>query len=175
MVLSDGHDPEPADGDLALVVAAHGRDELHALRRGLEVRLPYVGLVASERRGAGVLDELRADGVGEDLLERVDVPAGVPIGSLTAGEIAVSILARVVSVRRADVGRPPGPDQGGRREPERAPSQAASLAVDPICGMTVAAVDGTPSVERHGETIYFCSEGCKSKYEEQEEHASFAR
>ena len=36
MVGVEGGDFEPRPGDLALVVAAHGRDELHALRRGLE-------------------------------------------------------------------------------------------------------------------------------------------
>src|SRR5207302_6371666 len=65
LVAVDRGTPDPAPGDLALVVAAHGRDELHTLRRGLEARLPYVGLVASRRRGAGALDALRADGVSE--------------------------------------------------------------------------------------------------------------
>ena len=64
-------------GDLALVVAAHGRDELHTLRLGLEAELPYVGLVASHRRGTGVLAELRGDGVPDALLARIDVPAGL--------------------------------------------------------------------------------------------------
>ncbi len=49
----------PAPGDLGLIVAAHGRDELEALRVGLEADLPYVGLVASVKRGGAVLAELR--------------------------------------------------------------------------------------------------------------------
>jgi xanthine dehydrogenase accessory factor len=158
MVSSDGHDPEPAGGDLALIVAAHGRDELHALRRGLESGVPYVGLVASDKRGAGVLDELRADGVPEELLERIDVPAGIPIGSHTGAEIGLSVLAKVVSVRR-----------GG----SAASRSSSSLTVDPVCGMTVAAVASTPSVERDGDTVYFCSEGCKARFEA-DEHASLA-
>lgn len=159
MVRTDGRDPEPAEGDLALVVAAHGRDELHALRSALEVGLPYVGLVASPRRGAAVIDELRAAGVDEDQLHRIDVPAGIPIGSHSAGEIAISVLARIVSVRRER--------SGWRGAAERAP-----VAVDPVCGMTVAAVVGTPSVVRDGETVYFCGEGCKSAFEARGEHAS---
>jgi xanthine dehydrogenase accessory factor len=107
------------EGDLALVVAAHGRDELGALRAALEAGVPYVGLVASRKRGDGVLGELRGDGVAPELLDRIEVPAGLDIGARTPGEIALSILARVVEVRR-----------GERR-------QAAPTAVDPICGMTV--------------------------------------
>jgi YHS domain-containing protein len=41
--------------------------------------------------------------------------------------------------------------------------------------MTVAAVESTLSVRRDGETVYFCGEGCKAKFEAQEEHASAAR
>ena len=61
---------------------------------------PYVGLVASRKRGAGVLAGLRADGVPEEHLELIDVPAGLDIGAQTPREIALSILATVVAVRR---------------------------------------------------------------------------
>ncbi len=162
----DGRAVAPSGEDLALVVAGHGRDELHTLRQGLEAQLPYVGLVASHKRGAGVLDELRADGVGPELLDRIDVPAGIEIGARTPGEIAVSILAKVVAVRRDEA------------TPARAPLRSAgaaataTLAVDPICGMTVAAVAGTPQVQHDGETVYFCCQGCKTSFEAQHEHAT---
>ena len=156
-----GGTPEPAAGDLALVVAAHGRDELHTLRRGLEVGVPYIGLVASHKRGAGVLAELRQDGVSEAELERIDVPAGLDIGSRTSAEIALSILASVVAARRGKRAAAPGNTQISVAAP------TATLAVDPICGMTVAAVPGTPSVEHEGKTVYFCCDGCKSKFEAQ--------
>ena len=103
-VAVDGEELAPAPGDLALVVAAHGRDELQALRRGLEAGLPYVGLVASGKRGDGVLGELRGDGVPAELLDRIDVPAGIDIGARTPAEIALSILAEVVAVRRRSAG-----------------------------------------------------------------------
>jgi xanthine dehydrogenase accessory factor len=186
MVPSDGHEPEPAGDDLAVIVAAHGRDELHALRRGLELGVPYVGLVASEKRGTGVLDDLRADGVSEELLERIDVPAGIAIGSHTAPEIALSILAKVISIRRGAAAAPAEPSgaySADARVPAadaafagpRASSPAPSQAIDPICGMTVAAVESTPSVEHDGKTVYFCSEGCKARFEAQGEHASLVR
>ena len=153
---------EPRPDDLALVVAAHGRDEVDALRRGLEAGLPYVGLVASRARGDGVMGELRGDGVSEELLGRIDVPAGMDIGARTPAEIALSILASIVSVRRD--GRAPAP--------EAAPAPAApATAVDPICGMTVAAVASTPSVQHGGETVYFCCEGCRDAFAAQHEHA----
>jgi xanthine dehydrogenase accessory factor len=152
----------PAPGDLGLIVATHGRDELAILRAGLEAGIPYVGLVASRARGGGVIAELRADGVAESLLEAIDVPAGIDIGARTPAEVAVSILAKLIDARRH--GEAP-------RAEARAHAAAPMVAVDPICGMTVAAVASTPSLEHGGTTIYFCCDGCKSQYEARQEHA----
>jgi xanthine dehydrogenase accessory factor len=148
---------ELRDGDLAVVVAAHGKGELEAIRAGLEAGVPYVGLVASPTRGAALLQELRDAGVPDDQLERVDCPAGLDIGAHTPPEVAVSILARIIETRYG----------GGYAPPVRAPSDTAApaLAVDPICGMTVTVAPGTPHVEHGGETIYFCREACKVEYE----------
>jgi xanthine dehydrogenase accessory factor len=165
--VADGDELEPRADDLALVVAAHGRDELHTLRRGLESGVPYVGLVASPRRGSGVIAELRGDGVPEDEVTRIDVPAGLDIGARTPAEVALSILAKIVAVRHE--GRP-----AAAPAPAPAAASASPLAVDPICGMTVAAVAGTPSVTRGSETVYFCCEGCKAKFESRGEHAGVA-
>jgi xanthine dehydrogenase accessory factor len=158
----DGSDLQPRAGDLALVVAAHGRDELHTLRLGLDAGLPYVGLVASRKRGDGVLGELRGDGVPDALLQRIDVPAGLDIGARTPSEIALSILARIVEVRRDE--RAAGRAVQVQASETATAKPAVNLAIDPICGMTVAAVEGTPSVEHAGETVYFCCEGCKATF-----------
>jgi xanthine dehydrogenase accessory factor len=169
LVTVEAGTPEPSAGDLAVVVAAHGRDELHVLRRGLEAGVSYVGLVASHKRGAGVLADLRADGVPEEQLVRIDVPAGVDIGARTPPEIALSILVRVVAARR---GERSGTHDAASAPVAAAQSSAPPLAVDPICGMTVAAVPGTPSVTVDGETVYFCCEGCASAFRaQQRDHA----
>ena len=166
---AEGHLLDPRRGDLALVVAAHGRDELHTLRLGLEAELPYIGLVASPKRGTGVLAELRADGVPDDQLARIDVPAGLDIGARTPGEVAVSILAGIVAARRDHPAGEPA------TKPLPDPTAQRPLTVDPICGMTVAATQSTPSVDRGGQTLYFCCEGCKAKFEAQEQRESATR
>lgn len=91
----------PTGDDLAMVVAAHGGDEVATLRAGLEAGLRWVGLVASRKRGAGVIEELRAEGVPDELLARLETPAGLDIGARTPAEVALAIVARIVKVRRA--------------------------------------------------------------------------
>jgi xanthine dehydrogenase accessory factor len=157
----DGNHLEPQAGDLALVVAAHGRDELETVRGGLEAGLPYVGLVASPKRGNGLVEELRADGVSDDLLGQIDFPAGIEIGAVTPAEIGLSLLAKIVQVRR-----------GGSYTPAYdAAAAAPATAIDPICGMTVIPGPETPKVEHDGETLYFCRVGCKDEYEKSQSGA----
>jgi xanthine dehydrogenase accessory factor len=159
MVVVAGADVEPAADDLALVVAAHGRDELSALRRGLEAGLPYVGLVASRVRGAAVVAELHAEGLAAERLARLETPAGLDLGARTPEEIALSILARIVAVRR-------GEQTLSVRvvAPAPAPATEPATAIDPVCGMAVAAVAQTPHVDHEGRRVYFCCDGCRSTW-----------
>jgi xanthine dehydrogenase accessory factor len=152
----DSGTPVPSAEDLALVVAAHGRDELAILRAALEADVRYVGLVASRKRGAAVLGELRADGVAEELLARIDTPAGLDIGARSPAEIALSILASIIEVRRRSSTTP--------RSWAAAPP---TTAVDPICGMTVVIGPDALSLELGGDTHYFCGEGCRRAFDRQ--------
>jgi xanthine dehydrogenase accessory factor len=163
--------PTPMPDDLALVVASHGRDEPGALKAGLEAGVPYVGLVGSVRRGAAVLDEVRGLGVAEELVARIETPAGAKIKAATQAEIALSILARIVEVRRsgefAGVGAGRAATDAGA-EGAAAASASPRTATDPICGMTVVVLADTPSLEHDGETVYFCCEGCRDRYAQQQ-------
>jgi xanthine dehydrogenase accessory factor len=132
-------------GDFAAVVASLGHGDEIALRRALEAGCEYVGLVASRKRGAGVLDALREEGIPEESLTRVRTPAGVEIGAWTHAEIALSILAEIVGVLRAQTVPSLAPVESSPRE-----------AIDPVCGMTVLVGPGTLMAG----DIAFCSEGC---------------
>jgi len=175
----------PAAGDLALIVAAHGRDELEALKLGAEAELPYIALVASPKRGAAVLAELTEMGVAAGAVNRIETPAGIEIGATTPGEIALSILAKVISVRRGATAAAATPNGAERPRPLLAVTPAgagaaaphapvvaaaelsAQIATDPICGMTVVVDEDTPSAVRDGETFYFCCDGCQRTFEQQ--------
>ena len=96
-------------GALAVVVATLGGDEVGALRAALDAGVPYVGLVASPRRGGGVLAELDPT---EAERARLRTPVGLHIGARTAPEIALSVLAEIVRERRLGERRRAGPGPG---------------------------------------------------------------
>ncbi|MGK5111711.1 XdhC family protein [Geodermatophilus sp. CPCC 205506] len=146
-----GEDAVPAADDAALVVASHGRGEQPALTAALRLGVPYVGLVASRIRGAAVLAALD---VTDEQRSRVRSPAGLDIGGRTAAEIALSIWAQVVAERRA---------AERAAVPPLTPA-APSRAVDPVCGMTVAAVDASPHATVGGVRTWFCCEGCRAAF-----------
>jgi xanthine dehydrogenase accessory factor len=145
----------PAD---AVVVATMGHGDEDVLASALKAGVGYVGLVASARRAAVVLDALRERGVEEAALARVRSPAGLDLGPSTQEEIAVAVLAELVDWRHRRRGDPAGLGQAGVAAP--VPAEA----VDPVCGMTVA-VAGAPTVVRDGVTWYFCSVGCRDRFE----------
>ncbi|MDY7106896.1 MAG: XdhC family protein [Actinomycetota bacterium] len=134
----------------AVVVASHGRDETSVLEAALRAGVPYVGLVASRRRAAGVLGELD---VPDELREKVRSPAGIDLGATTAEESALEILAEIVRTRPRSVAR------GPRACAEPAP-ESAGVAIDPICGMEVATVESSLHLDRDGERHWFCGSGC---------------
>ena len=92
--------PLPADL-AALVVASHGHDEEPLLTTALRAGVPYIGLVASRRRGAAVLSSLDIPA------DRVHTPAGLDIGARTPAEIALSIYAQMVAERAVPVAPEP--------------------------------------------------------------------
>ena len=154
---------DPSAGDAAVIVASHGHEEERVLTAALQEGIPYVGLVASRIRGEAIRESL---GLPDELRAQLHTPAGLEIGARTPEEIALAILAEVVSLQRSGEGgiagaltaqsaAPPGP------VPTPA---AAAAAIDPICGMEVAVSEASIQLERDGERHYFCREGCRDAF-----------
>lgn len=75
------------------------RSDAVVVRQLLHKPLRYLGMMGSEAKIAKLLADLRADGFPEDQLARLHAPIGLPIGSRTPAEIAVSIAAELIQVR----------------------------------------------------------------------------
>jgi len=146
-----------------VVVATQGHFDEEAVEQAATARPAYLGLVGSQRRGAALLGYLAERGVPAGQLDRVRVPAGLDLGRTTHQEIAVGILAELVQLRASGAlaSQPPASDTAARPAAER-----TGQAVDPVCGMTVAADASGRPLSRDGVTYYFCSSGCRRAFED---------
>jgi xanthine dehydrogenase accessory factor len=142
------------DASTAAVVATQGHYDEAALEAALATDAGYVGLIASRRRAAAVLDYLRTRGVAEDALARVQAPAGLDLGKVDPDEIGVAVLAELVALKGA----------GGLRAPVR-PAPSAEEVRDPVCGMTVDAARTRHRLEHEGRVYVFCSAGCQRQFD----------
>jgi xanthine dehydrogenase accessory factor len=88
-----------ADSFIVLITTDHIADEV-ALRQVIHSPARYIGMIGSRHKCATILGHLRADGLTEETLARVYAPIGLDLGGPTPEEIAVSILAQVIAVRR---------------------------------------------------------------------------
>jgi xanthine dehydrogenase accessory factor len=164
---------DPGADDAAVVVASHGHDEARVLSAALGRGVPYVALVASRVRGDAVRESLDLPG---ELRARLRTPAGLDIGAQTPAEIALAILAEIVALRPHERARGSGPHAVVAPRPADHPPTdrvhsdadanvtAVGVAVDPVCGMEVAASPATLQLQVNGERYYFCGDGCRDSF-----------
>jgi xanthine dehydrogenase accessory factor len=139
------------EGSTAVIISSHGREETATIRSALDSGVGFIGLVASRRRGAAVLEEMA---LTADERARVHTPVGVDIGARTAEEIALSIMAAVVRAIRVE----------GLVPPFGAPAPQETEAIDPVCGMQVTIGPDTPHLRIGDEDHWFCSTGCRDRF-----------
>lgn len=84
---------------VVIVTRGHNHDE-QALNAVIRSPAIYLGMIGSRRKIKLIFDDLAELGVERSLLDRVHAPIGLPIGSVTVPEIAVSIAAQLIQVRR---------------------------------------------------------------------------
>jgi molybdenum cofactor cytidylyltransferase len=82
------------------VVASMGRFDEEALEQALNAGIPYIALVANKKRSQEVLQSLELKGLAALQLQAVRTKPGISIGAQTPGEIALSIMAEIVSLLR---------------------------------------------------------------------------
>jgi xanthine dehydrogenase accessory factor len=131
----------------AIVVATQGHYDDLALRAALDTNAGYIGVVAAEKRASSLLELLRDNGVGDDALARVHAPAGLDLGPVDNAEIAVAVLADLVTRRAA----------GQLRTTVTAIPRET---VDPVCGMTVFVDTAMYHTVHNGISYSFCAPGC---------------
>ncbi len=88
-----------ASSYLVIVTRGH-KDDMRVLKWAVGTEARYIGMIGSKRKVLSVYKALEAEGIPADRFRNVHAPVGLEIGALTPEEIAVSIAAELIAVRR---------------------------------------------------------------------------
>jgi xanthine dehydrogenase accessory factor len=135
-----------------VVVATMGNGDEEGLLAVVGTRPRYLGLVASEKKSRALFEYAREKGATDEDIAAIKCPAGIELGGETLPEIALSVAAEIVRVRRASIQQQSVPE--------------SNAAIDPICGMTVDTENAKYTSTVNGETIYFCCLRCKETFDQ---------
>lgn len=84
-----------------IVIATRGhRHDMRVLRWAVETPAQYVGMIGSGRKVLTICEELKRQGIAEESLARIYAPIGLDISASSPEEIAVSVMAEVIAIRR---------------------------------------------------------------------------
>jgi len=87
-------------GCYLIIVTRGHRDDMRVLRWAVTTPAGYIAMIGSRRKVISVVRELQKEGLAPELFERVHAPMGLDIGAVTPEEIAVSVAAEMIAVRR---------------------------------------------------------------------------
>jgi len=99
-------DTLPQAHQLYIALVTRGiQHDLEALRILLQQPAQYIGMIGSEKRVRTVYQKLEQEGILPNILQSIHAPIGLDIGALTPEEIAISICAELIKVRRGGTGK----------------------------------------------------------------------
>jgi xanthine dehydrogenase accessory factor len=146
-----------------VVVATMGNQDEEGLQAVIGTTPRYLGLVASEKKAKSLFDYLRSKGTTDEQLAIIQSPAGIALGGETMAEIAFSVMAEIIRVRRGD--------STISENVVAAPAihEDHATAWDPICGMSVETSHAKYTSMFEGKSFYFCSLRCKEVFDNSQE------
>jgi xanthine dehydrogenase accessory factor len=90
----------PGESSFIVIVTRGHRDDMRVLRWAVETPARYIGMIGSKRKVITIYKELQNEGVAAEKFDHVHAPVGLDIGAISPEEIAVSIVAEMIAVRR---------------------------------------------------------------------------
>ena len=138
-------------GPAYAVIATMGENDEESLVQALALKPSYLAVVASRKRFAEICDSLKARGISVDGVRN---PAGLDIGARTPEEVALSIFAEIVQLRRTMA----------------KPAEQPVYEIDPVCSMKVDPKNAKWTGEYQGRTFYFCNPRCREKFLARPDH-----
>ncbi len=156
-----------------VVVSTQGKRDEAGLEAALGTGCDYIAFIASDRKAMKLRQYLQERGHDAARVQAIVSPAGIDIGARTPEEIALSVLAGVVKARRTDdvagataIGHTP-PERAGETPEPQAGQGTPAVAIDPVCGMSVAIGSAEYRARHAGTTYYFCCAQCQHSFEKE--------
>ncbi|OJJ22362.1 hypothetical protein BKI52_06680 [marine bacterium AO1-C] len=166
-----------------VVVSTQGTYDEEALEMVSQLNLPYVSFVASKKKATAVFDYLKHRDIPQEKIDAIKAPAGLDIGGRLPEEIAVSVLAEVITqLRNKDfvlnaqvILNSPNVLHPGTHTVDSVIAQEVDQFKNPVCGMMVDKATAKFVIDYKDEQYYFCCTGCKVAFEEDpEKYAAIA-
>jgi xanthine dehydrogenase accessory factor len=88
------------ENSYVVIVTRGHRDDMRVLKWAVGTPARYIAMIGSKRKVISVYKELEREGVSPEALQRVLAPMGLEIGAISPEEIAVSVVAEMIAVRR---------------------------------------------------------------------------
>jgi xanthine dehydrogenase accessory factor len=115
----------------------------------------YIGVIASKKRFRQMMQSIHPDGISQEKLDSIRCPAGLDFPVRTLQEIALSIVAEIVTIRR----------RSALQAGPVAVQSGSTMVEDPVCHMTVDARIAQTTFEFESVVYFFCSAHCKNSFE----------
>jgi len=92
------------DSTYLVIVTRGHRDDMRVLRWAVTTGARYIAMIGSKRKTISVIRELEKEGLPSAAFERVYAPMGLEIGAVSPEEIAISVAAEMIAIRRVPDG-----------------------------------------------------------------------
>lgn len=148
------------DPATSIVVATQGEQDEKALELALQQQYAYLGFVASHKKRDAVWQYLRDAGVDADRVTNIESPAGIDIQAKRPEEVAISILAAIIQRRNTL----PADFRFIDFDETRTEAGKPVFYINPVCGVPVDISNPRHVVDYEGEKVYFCCDGCHTKF-----------
>jgi xanthine dehydrogenase accessory factor len=144
----------------SLIICTQGENDEEAIEQALHQSACYIGFVASPKKKMAIFEHLVERGVDRAAINTIHSPAGLNIHAKTPEEVAISILAEIIQVQNQL-------QLTGFSHfvSTNAQTSKSGFYINPVCGVPVDIKNPKHIVEYKNEKIYFCCDGCKTKFD----------
>jgi xanthine dehydrogenase accessory factor len=152
--------PELITANTYVIVCTQGENDSQALLQAVHSGGDYISFVSSYRKANSIYNELKKLGVTVEELKRIKTPAGLNINAKLPEEVAISILAEIISHLREDKKEGKGSESKLNMD---------EYFINPVCNIPIQKSTAKHVIPYKGKDYFFCCDGCKVSFEKDPE------